>query len=681
MSFKLIAIRPLSNCNKRFLKNLKHSQLYKFYNDYTFDFNITNDKKEIVSIKYQQTIPAKLYKQGKTNINISAIVGKNGSGKSSVSELLIISLFYVANKIGLVNVEDFIYLTKKSKNESSKQYEFRKENYYEELSRYFKEIKQIEEELNTEIYYEINEEVFQLKIDNDTNKITIKNTSSNSDEIEILNKKDIPVFFYSMIINYSSYAFNTNDIGIWLKGIFHKNDGYQMPIVINPYRIEGNYDINKETYLTRSRVLANILSIKGYNNINPKSKIKEIALKIDSEKVDNLSKLSIIKNINTYRRNLIIPLFDMFFRKEIRYSLNHENPKIFKLTEIYLINKLLIIPEKYYLFEDFKDFINSYKKTSEYLLHIYKDRSHITSKVRQAINFLRDNFYFMDSDIPAEKKIDSNDISIKISELTKEIFFTEAIDYLPPSFLVSKIIFDDDSDFNQLSSGEKQKIYSLNSVVYHIKNLDSVHKNYDVNNDKDILKYENINILLDEIELYYHPDFQKATINDLLNLIKDANFQNVFNINLIFLSHSPFILSDIPKQNVLFLENGEPITQSKREQMNTFSANISDLISNSFFINDGMIGDYAKFKINETIKWLNKFLTAKFKNEKVNYSKEEQREHKNLINTIDDPIIKRKLSDMYIDIFGENNENTEKLEKLLREKARIEIEIESLRNE
>ncbi|WP_312509653.1 hypothetical protein [Chryseobacterium culicis] len=681
MSFKLIAIRPLSNCNKRFLKNLKNNQLYKFYNDYTFDFNITNDKKEFVSIKYQQTIPAKLYKQGKTNINISAIVGKNGSGKSSVSELLIISLFYVANKIGLVNVEDFIYLTKKSKNESSKQYEYRKEKYYEELSRYFKEIKQIEEELNTEIYYEINEEVFQLKIDNDTSKITIKNTSSNSDEIEILNKRDIPVFFYSMIINYSSYAFNTNDIGIWLKGIFHKNDGYQMPIVINPYRIEGNYDINKETYLTRSRLLANILSIKGYSNINPKSRIKEIALKIDSEKVDNLNKLSIIKNIDTYRRNLIIPLFNMFFGKEIRYILNHENPNIFKLTEIYLINKLLIIPEKYYLFEDFKDFINSHRKTSEYLLHIYKDRSHITTKVRQAINFLRDNFYFMDSDILTEKKIDSNDISIKISKLTEEKFFTEAIDYLPPSFLISRIIFDDDSDFNQLSSGEKQKIYSLNSVVYHIKNLDSVHKNYDVNNDKNILKYENINVLLDEIELYYHPDFQKATINDLLSLIKDANFQNVFNINLIFLSHSPFILSDIPKQNVLFLENGKPITQSRLEQMNTFSANISDLISNSFFINDGMIGDYAKFKINETITWLNRFLTTKFKNEKVNYLKEEQQEHKKLINIIDDPIVKRKLSELYFEIFGENSENTEKLEKLLREKARIEIEIESLRNE
>jgi hypothetical protein len=40
-----------------------------------------------------------------------------------------------------------------------------------------------------------------------------------------------------MIINYSIYGLNTNNMGMWIKSPFtKKNDGYQMPIVMNPYR-------------------------------------------------------------------------------------------------------------------------------------------------------------------------------------------------------------------------------------------------------------------------------------------------------------------------------------------------------------------------------------------------------------------------------------------------------------
>jgi hypothetical protein len=34
--FKLIAIRPLVGCDKRFLKNLTEGEIYQFYNDYKF---------------------------------------------------------------------------------------------------------------------------------------------------------------------------------------------------------------------------------------------------------------------------------------------------------------------------------------------------------------------------------------------------------------------------------------------------------------------------------------------------------------------------------------------------------------------------------------------------------------------------------------------------------------------
>ncbi len=108
MSFKLIAIRPLEGCNEKFLKNLLPDQVYQFYNDYEFvdgvGQTITDYPKsqpvKIVKEK-KQDVPKNLYGN---NINVSAIVGKNGSGKSALIELLVATIV----KISLLINENFI---------------------------------------------------------------------------------------------------------------------------------------------------------------------------------------------------------------------------------------------------------------------------------------------------------------------------------------------------------------------------------------------------------------------------------------------------------------------------------------------------------------------------------------------------------------------------------------------
>jgi hypothetical protein len=59
---------------------------------------------------------------------------------------------------------------------------------------------------------------------------------------------------------------NTVDIGYWLESIFHKNDGYQTPLVINPKRDEGSIDIEKEKELQKAKLLVNTLDILSANN-------------------------------------------------------------------------------------------------------------------------------------------------------------------------------------------------------------------------------------------------------------------------------------------------------------------------------------------------------------------------------------------------------------------------------
>lgn len=86
-------------------------------------------------------------------------------------------------------------------------------------------------------------------------------------------------FFYTIVTNYSLQAFNANDYKrerclilkdvlddtmaetqaeghVWMDSLFHKNDGYMTPIVLNPYRDEGVFDLNKEHHLTLYRLSA-----------------------------------------------------------------------------------------------------------------------------------------------------------------------------------------------------------------------------------------------------------------------------------------------------------------------------------------------------------------------------------------------------------------------------------------
>ena len=106
MSFKLIAIRPLKGCSARFLKNLEEDRIYKFYNDYSFldenDKEVKTGGNKITKIQCKKSVPETLYEKSGLDIQISALVGKNGSGKSSLLELLYASCYVIASKKGIL---------------------------------------------------------------------------------------------------------------------------------------------------------------------------------------------------------------------------------------------------------------------------------------------------------------------------------------------------------------------------------------------------------------------------------------------------------------------------------------------------------------------------------------------------------------------------------------------------
>jgi len=144
-------------------------------------------------------------------------------------------------------------------------------------------------------------------------------------------------------------------------------------------------------------------------------------------------------------------------------------------------------------------------------------------------------------------------------------------------------------------------------------------------------------VLLDEIDIGFHPDWQKETIQyiiDFLSLISDKNF------HIILTTHSPFLISDLPKENIIFLDrdkNGNCIVlDGLKKKKQTFGANIHTLLSDSFFMEEGLMGEFAKSKIDEVIKLLNK----------SNLEKEELEYCEKIISIIGEPIIKNQLQKM-----------------------------------
>ena len=74
------------------MKNLKEDVFYLLNNSFKISVNSDEDK---LNIKYNPEKNIKLYDSDKFRINVSAIVGKNGSGKSSITDLL----FSIINNI------------------------------------------------------------------------------------------------------------------------------------------------------------------------------------------------------------------------------------------------------------------------------------------------------------------------------------------------------------------------------------------------------------------------------------------------------------------------------------------------------------------------------------------------------------------------------------------------------
>lgn len=234
---------------------------------------------------------------------------------------------------------------------------------------------------------------------------------------------------------------------------------------------------------------------------------------------------------------------------------------------------------------------------------VLQTKTHITLKMRQAFYYLNHNVKNGEDDYSIKGESVANvDGFCLSSESLKELFADgHNMEALPPPIYERHLLFETKEgklvDLDTFSSGEKQLLNTQSAIIYHLQNLNSIFK------DTSRIKYSQVNIILEEIELYFHPEYQRCFIYNLINLLENTNISdNIKDVNVLIVTHSPFILSDIPKCNVLFLEEGKP---NSKMQENTFGSNIHSLLKNGFFLPSLPIGEFAHQKINAMFERLN----------------------------------------------------------------------------
>ena len=602
------------------------------------------------------------------NIGISAIVGANGTGKSTLIDTIV---RLINNMSAAIIGEDYVY--------TSAQHLHYIDNVYASLAVYINNHIKIltckgrRLELvtyETDLTY-LNQEhaeqeypITECYVPHET--ISILN--GNEPEQEILQPKQnlkhlFTDWFYTLVSNYSLYAYNYRDyinertnaerlekLGLehdtncneedefWLKGVFHKNDGYQTPVVIHPMRDGGYINAQKENYLGKQNLIS--LCFERRDKQNEDGTINHEFFPF---RIINQTHHIVAFYFYDIIQNEYHTLYDFCLEKKYPNN-DDDNERIFVLERAissfwentisvqyaeedvaweYLLYKTMKVIWTYKHYEDLWTYAFSknfdegvFKKR---LVELLMDGSHRTAKIRRVVAYLR---FYKDEDyyIKQGAVVDVDAIyKWMVTKIGSQLY--PAYDYHeinkddllpPPSYIVTLQLVDNEHlqeykekgircmdiiPFEGLSSGERQIAYTLGNLIYHLRNIESNSK--DINssiNHVSTHKYGYVNVMLDEVELYFHPDLQRRFISLLLDSIKGLQLPSNYGINITLITHSPFVLSDIPDNNILCMSRKEHVDAFDK----TFAANIHDLFNNTFIL-PYTIGEYAQLKITEIV--------------------------------------------------------------------------------
>lgn len=748
-NFKIIALRVLKGCPKHLCKALDPNKTYFFFEGYTNtrggEFIKKNEKREetlrIYDVKGEgkRVIP----------VEVSAIVGKNGEGKSSMIELM----------IRVIN--NFAYSNGYRNNQNSLSYV---------------------NDLKAALFYEMDNRIYCIRCDQDgvkwmdSHREMQINGKEDAEKLAEIKEHHQQKLFYSLVINYALYAYNSTLFKHeasgkpWLDGLFHKNDSYQTPLVLNPMRTNGDIDINNELHLARQRLMSiftdsgndkvgriisdgvealgfcfkidenvkllsvtldkyftdvdnNVCTFEELNDNNKEDVAKEMLCNFHefwisfSELLDKNRRLvDWLKNRRERNEktdlNKYLDIIAEADREDTEWNFHlDENLKLFmpdgdlewmnyaqlyRLALVFALWEVLVRNGNVPIEGNIDDFLfhqddaksNAilyipYKimailttyppyKTAHYhydaMFDMMKDRwpnmsvdkslmrdvddilatdDYTTLKLHQTINYLKErngDLYGAEDYGPTtegyNKEVTFEHLKSVIERKGQSL--SDLVKRLPPPVFRGDIMLKNEKEeeymLSTISSGQMQRLNTVGDLVYHLRNLDYRLKK------TERIEYDYVNVIFEEVELYFHPEYQRTLINYLLTQIERAKLKHIKGIQLMFVTHSPFILSDLSKRNILYLSK----KKKPRPEEETFAANIYDLLDDHFFLKE-TIGELALRQIGDFIDIYQK---KQKKARKTAFEKRKQ-EFKALIDLMAEGYMKEDLKQMYYEMLVE----------------------------
>ncbi len=646
-------------------KNIK-KQGFNFSPKHWFDFEYEEEDGEVTggTLKHEDRNPNYPKDFFGDNIsNVTAIVGRNGSGKSTLMEAIL--KFTLGNDLSIMKTDNPIIYNTPGGFKTIIIYKDEKEKLgYSCFSNLEIRIK----------HTDIKGKAFKFNVKTKKNYITNDDTSNFDNQFKKANF--IPFYlnilpcYYSNIFDDAKIIENKNreDIVYIEKSETHINNPIRTDISINnrlaPYQntvvfhykeIE-NQAVFVNEFLETSQKLPfslppYLLAQLNYNENNLKDYINSKVVRMNWLK-DQINNSNEFKIPNKVSDQIVLYLW---LKGVTELEVKDSDKKEYKND---LLKNVDINPEINWTTEflKFKKGLNNIKDSisthSPYNFSILDYFDGIEELIH--LKILR----HYDHTIGNLSKRKSYKLQDK-AELSKMIHFINC--YQKISF--SKIYqfgfsFNSNYVYNTLSSGEKT-IMKFGSNMWNL--VSTIKENYNdilpnILAKKDFKIPKNLLIMLDEAELTLHPEWQKTFLEWSLKIIKIA-CKDFKTVQVLYSSHSPFFLSDLPKGNVIFLKSKEGKDDSgnninlchvcaKEEQPEqTFGANIHSLYRNSFFLENGLMGEFAKGKIDQVIKDLNQ------DDAKNKIDEKRKEEIQFIIEQIGEPLIKRKLQQIYDETF------------------------------